>query len=335
VKKQPAKVTSHEVAAAAGVSRSAVSRTFTPGASVAPRTREKVMAAAGKLGYRPNALARSLIVRRTQLIGLVMAEWENPFYTRMLRLFSERLQAEGYQLVLLTSNTEADADDAVRRLLQYQVDGVIVVSARPSGAAASECAANGTPLVLVNRQTAGRRTSSVTCDNRRIGEDIVALLGGTGYRRLAIVQGDPTAITGAERTEAIHSSVARLRGARIVAELNNTFGYDEGRRAIRDLWQQADRPDAVICSSDLTALGVLDGARTDLRLDVPAELGVVGLGDIPQASWTAYQLTTVHLPIDEMIDLAVKDLLARLADPDRRPRPMVAIAEIVRRASTR
>jgi LacI family transcriptional regulator len=312
-----------------------VSRTFTPGASVAPRTREKVLAAAGKLGYRPNALARSLIVRRTQLIGLVMAEWENPFYTRMLRLFSERLQAEGYQLVLLTSNTEADADDAVRRLLQYQVDGVIVVSARPSTAAASECAANGTPLVLVNRQTAGRRTSSVTCDNRRIGEDIVTLLAGAGYRRFALVQGDPTGITGAERTGAIHAAVARIRGARIAADVTNTFGYDEGRRAIRDLWQGQDRPDVVICSSDLTALGVLDGARTDLGLDVPDELGVVGLGDIPQASWTAYQLTTVHLPIDEMIDLAVKDLLARLADPNRRPRPMVAMARVVRRASTR
>lgn len=335
MKKQPAKITSHEVAAAAGVSRSAVSRTFTPGASVAPRTRDKVMAAAGKLGYRPNALARSLIVRRTQLIGLVMAEWENPFYTRMLRLFSERLQAEGYQLVLLTSNTEADADDAVRRLLQYQVDGVIVVSARPSGAAASECAANGTPLVLVNRQTAGRRTSSVTCDNRRIGQDIVSLLAGAGYRRFGLLRGDATAITGVERTDAIRTAVASVRGARIVADLSGTFGYDEGRRVIVELWQGAERPDAIICSSDLTALGVLDGARTDLGLDVPGELGVVGLGDIPQAGWTAYQLTTVHLPIDEMIDLAVKDLLARLADPDRRPRPMVAVAEVVRRASTR
>lgn len=335
MKKHLAKVTSHEVAAAAGVSRSAVSRTFTPGASVAPRTRERVLAAANRLGYRPNALARSLIVRRTQLIGLVMAEWENPFYTRMLRLFSERLQNEGYQVVLLTSNSEADADDAVRRLLQYQVDGVIVVSARPSAAAASECAANATPLVLVNRETAGRRASSVTCDNRRIGADIIATLAGAGYRRFAFIRGEPTAVTGIGRTEAMHEAAARVRGARVVADLVNVFGYDEGRAAVHSLWQQRERPDAVVCSSDITALGVLDGARTDLGIDVPAGLGVVGLGDIPQASWSAYQLTTVHLPIDEMIDLAVRDLLARLADPARRPRPMVAVAEVVRRASTR
>jgi DNA-binding LacI/PurR family transcriptional regulator len=333
--KQQSKVTSHEVAALAGVSRSAVSRTFTPGASVAPRTRARVMAAATKLGYRPNALARSLIVRRTHLIGLVMAEWENPFYTRMLRLFSERLQAEGYQVVLLTSGSEADADNAVRRLLQYQVDGVIVVSARPSAAAASECARARTPLVLVNREIAGRRASSVTCDNAQIGRDLAALVTGAGYRRIAIVQGDPTAVTSVERTTALREAVAAVRGARIVAHVTGTFGYDPGRAAIAGLWQGRDRPDAVICSSDLTALGVLDGARTDLGLAVPAELGVVGLGDIPQASWSAYSLTTVHLPIEEMIDLATNDLLARLVDPDRRPGPMTATASVVRRGSIR
>lgn len=335
VVKKKSKVTSREVAALAGVSRSAVSRTYTPGASVSARTRAKVLAAAEQLGYRPNALARSLIAQRTQLIGLVMAEWENPFYTRMLRLFGERLQAEGYQLLLLTSDTEADADSAVRRLLQYQVDGVIVVSARPSAAAAEECMRAGTPLVLVNRETAGRRASSVTCDNRQIGHDLVALLVAAGYRRFALVRGDPEVVTGVERTEAIRASLAQTPRARVVADVTGCFGYDAGRRAIAGLWGARERPDAAICSSDLTALGVLDGARTDLGIRVPEEFGVVGLGDIPQAGWSAYELTTVHLPIEEMIDLAVRDLLARLANPGRRPRPMVAQAAIVRRGSTR
>lgn len=328
-------VTSHEVAALAGVSRSAVSRTFTSGASVSARTREKVVAAANKLGYRPNALARSLIVRRTQLIGLVMAEWENPFYTGMLRLFTERLQAEGYQLLLLTADSEADADDAIRRLLQYQIDGVIVVSAKPSAVAVEECVRTGTPLVLVNRQIAAVHASSVTCDNRRIGRDIVAPALKAGYKRLALVRGDPSVVTGVERTKAIRRAVAAARGARIVADVSHCFGYDQGRQLISELWKSEARPDVVICSSDLTALGVLDGARSDLGIDVPGKLGVVGLGDIPQASWSAYLLTTVHLPIEEMIDLAVNDLLARLADPGRPPRSMVANARVVRRQSTR
>ncbi len=334
LKRKP-KVTSHEVAALAGVSRSAVSRTYTSGASVSVRTREKVMAAAKRLGYRPNALARSLIVRRTQLIGLVMAEWENPFYTRMLRLFSERIQTEGYQLLLLTSDSEALADDAIRRLLQYQVDGVIVVSARPSAGAAEECAQAGTPLVLVNREIAGAHASSVTCDNRQIGRDIVSPALKAGYKRLALVRGDRAVITGVERTKAIRRAVAAVKGARIVADVTDCFGYDEGRGVIRELWRAALRPDVVICSSDLTAFGVLDGARNDLKISVPDKLGVVGLGDIPQSSWSAYLLTTVHLPIEEMIDLAVNDLLARIENPSQAPCSMVARARVIHRQSTR
>ena len=333
--KRQSRVTSHEVAALAGVSRSAVSRTFTPGASVSEKTREKVLAAATQLGYRPNALARSLIVRSTRMIGLVMAEWENPFYTRMLRQFSERFQAEGYQLLLMTSNSEADVDDAVRRLMQYQVDGLVVVSAKPSDALADECERSGTPLVLLNRHSPGNRSSSVTCDNAQVGRDIVRLLIAAGYRRLALVRGDPGVLTGVERTAAIHDAVGRSPDARVVADLTGCLGYAAGRRAATQLWQSPQPPDAVICSSDPTALGILDGARRDLGVAVPEQFAVIGLGDIPQASWAAYALTTVHLPVDEMIDLAVQDLLARLADPDRPPRPMVAHARLVTRDSVR
>jgi DNA-binding LacI/PurR family transcriptional regulator len=335
MKRQP-RVTSHEVAALAGVSRSAVSRTFTPGASVSRKTREKVLAAATQLGYRPNALARSLIVRSTHMIGLVMAEWENPFYTRMLRQFSERFQAEGYQLLLMTSNSEADVDDAVRRLMQYQVDGLVVVSAKPSDALAEECENSGTPLVLLNRHSPGERSSSVTCDNAQVGREMVRLLIAAGYRRLAIVRGDPRVLTGMERTAAIHAAVAATPDARGRGRpVTGVLGYAAGRKAMAELWQSPEPPDAAICSSDPTALGMLDGARRDLGIAVPEQFAVIGLGDIPQASWAAYGLTTVHLPVDEMIDLAVQDLLARLSDPDRPPRPMVAHARLVTRGSVR
>ena len=116
-------VTSFEVAALAGVSRSAVSRTFTPDTSVSPATRTKVLSAAAKLGYEPNVIARSLITRQSRLIGLVMAGWENPFYTAMLQQFSEKLQSRDYRLMLLTSTAPNDVDDSVRMLRQYQVGG--------------------------------------------------------------------------------------------------------------------------------------------------------------------------------------------------------------------
>jgi DNA-binding LacI/PurR family transcriptional regulator len=329
------KVTSHEVAALAGVSRSAVSRTFTPGASVSSKTREKVLSAAAKLGYRPNALARSLIVRSTHMIGLVMSGWENPFYTRMLRQLSERFQREGYQLLLLTSRSAADVDDVMRRLLQYQVDGVLVVSAKPSAEVAEECAKTGTPLVLINRQSPTLSASSVICDNAQIGIDVLHALVDAGYRRLALVRGDAQVLAGIERTNAIRTAIQDFDDARVVADLTDCLGYDAGRRAVDKLWHSPDPPDAVVCSSDPTALGFLDGARLDLKIEVPRQLAIVGVGDIPQAAWGAHRLTTVHLPVDEMIDLAAGDLLARLQDPDLPPSVMVAKARLVVRATVR
>ena len=293
------------------------------------------MEAASLLGYRPNALARSLIVQRTNLIGLVMVEWENPFYTTMLRQFSERFQAEGFQLMLLTSHSEADVDEAVRQLLQYQVDGMLVVSAKPSPELTAECRRSETPLVLINRHAAGRPASSVTCDNAQVGRDIVQLLVKAGYQHFAMVRGDPAVQAGLERTRAIESMVAGSKTASIVADVTGCLGYEAGRREIARLWQQPVRPDAVICSSDPTALGVLDGARYDLGINIADELAVIGVGDIPQASWGAYRLTTVHLPIDEMIDLAVRDLLDHLEDPDLPVQPLQVKGRIIERDTVR
>lgn len=312
-----------------------MSRTFTPGASVSSKTREKVLSAAAELGYQPNALARSLIVRSTHMIGLVMSGWGNPFYTRMLRQLSERLQREGYQLLLLTSQSAADVDDVVRRLLQYQVDGLLVVSAKPSQEVAEECSKTGTPLVLINRHSPGQTASSVTCDNAKIGRDLLRLLVESGYRRLALVRGDASVVAGIERTDAIRAAIRASDSARVVADLTDCLGYDAGRRAVDRLWHSSDPPDAVVCSSDPTALGFVDGARLDLKIDVPRQLAVVGIGDIPQAAWGAHRLTTVHLPVDEMIDLAAGDLLARLQDPNLSPRAMVANARLVLRGTVR
>jgi DNA-binding LacI/PurR family transcriptional regulator len=333
--KKSSRATSEEVAQLAGVSRSAVSRTFTPGASVSAKTRDKVLAAASQLGYLPNALARSLIIRRTNLVGLVMAEWKNPFYTDILHQFSERFQAEGYQLLLLSSLTEADVDDAVRRLLQYQVDGLLVVSAKPSNELSEECARTNTPLVLVNRHSPRGLASSVTCDNAQVGRDIVRLLLDRSYRRLAIVRGDPKVLVGIERTTAMVKEMGGAVNAKVVADVLGCLGYNAGRKAIADLWRSPDPPDAVVCSSDPTALGVLDGARLDLGINVPEELAVIGLGDIPEASWGSYRLSTVHLPVDEMIDLAANDLLNRLKDDSLGPQAWVATARMVNRDSVR
>jgi DNA-binding LacI/PurR family transcriptional regulator len=306
-------VTSHEVAKLAGVSRAAVSRAFTPHASIAEATRKRVMEAAVRLGYRPNVLARSLITRKSNMIGMIMADWENPSYTAVLRGFNERLQQRGYEVMLLTSRQQLSIDSAIRRLLQYQVAGIVLVSALPSAQATEECARAGVHVVVVNRDTDDLRATSVVCDHDRLGRRMAEAVVKAGYSRCALLRGDPGVASGIVRTAAFKAALARLGTGCVVADRVNAMGYDAGRAAIRELMSLATPPDVILCSSDLTAIGVVDGARIDLGVAIPRNLGVIGFGDSPAASWAAYDLATVRLPIDAMIESAV----AAVLDPPR------------------
>lgn len=140
-----------DVADLAQVSQSAVSRTFTPGASVSEETRRKVLAAAQKLGYRPNALARSLITRRSRIVALVMSYLENQFYPLVIERLSQKLQKEGYHVLMFIAEVDEAADGVLAEILQYQVDGIVMASAMLSSNVARSCAEVGVPVVQFNR----------------------------------------------------------------------------------------------------------------------------------------------------------------------------------------
>ena len=168
------KVTSAEVAARAGVSQSAVSRVFTPGASASAKTVEKVRTAAAELGYRPNVLARAMVSGRSRIIGLVVAYLENQFYPVALELLSNALQAKGYHILIFTAPNSTDGIDSVLQdLMDYQVDGIVAASVSMSSDLAARARSAGIPVVLFNRGQDGEGFSNVTSDN---------VLGGQGGR---------------------------------------------------------------------------------------------------------------------------------------------------------
>ena len=143
-------VTSGDVARLAGVSQSAVSRTFSSGASVSPEMRRRVLAAASQLGYRPNAIARAMISGKSGLIALLVAYLDNHFYPLVVEMLSRALQERGYQVLLFMTDMGRQ-DSVVQRMLQYQVEGIVMASATLSSTLARECAKTGTPVVLFNR----------------------------------------------------------------------------------------------------------------------------------------------------------------------------------------
>ena len=193
-----------DVADLAQVSQSAVSRTFTPGASVSEQTRRKVLAAAQKLGYRPNALARSLITRRSRIVALVMSYLENQFYPLVIEQLSQKLQKEGYHVLMFIAEVDEAADGVLAEILQYQVDGIVMASAMLSPNVARSCAEVGVPVVQFNRVSilgglARHASSSVTSDNYAGGQLVARLLVERGYRRFGFLAGLEDSSTSIER----------------------------------------------------------------------------------------------------------------------------------------
>lgn len=307
-----AKVTAHDVARLAGVSQSAVSRSFTAGASVAPDTRDKVHAAARTLGYRPNAIARSLITRRSRMIGLVMSYLENQFYPLVIERLSQALQRDGYHVLLFISET-ADADAVLTDILQYQVDGIVMASTTLSSALAHDCAEAGIPVVLFNRVAQmgamGRySTSSVTSQNREGGRLTGELLLRTGHRRIAWLAGLENASTSLEREAGLCEALAEA-GQSLYARAVGRYDFAEAQRAVLELFRDpAKRPDALFAANDHMAIAALEMLRGELGLKVPQDVSVVGFDNVPQAAWPSFDLTTVQQDVDRMVD-ATRTLL--------------------------
>jgi DNA-binding LacI/PurR family transcriptional regulator len=327
------RVTSNEVARLAGVSQSTVSRVFSAGSRVAGETSEKVRQAATTLGYQPNVIARSLITRRTDMVGIVMAEITSPFYPYVLEKFTERLHELGKRVLLFTTSPQGDVDETLQDVLKYQVDGLIVANATLSSTLVGECARRGTPLILFNRYVHGGQASAVCCDNVAGGQLVAELLWAAGHRRLAYITGKANTSTNVDRERGFRERLAELRDTTLL-HARGAYSYQSGYDAATGLLERDERPDAIFCANDITALGAIDAAR-DRGVAIPEQLSIVGFDDIPAASWTAYNLTTVRQPVDSMIDISVRLLLERVETPDLDPVITFVPGTLVRRGSAR
>ena len=329
------RVTSQDVARRAGVSQSAVSRVFTPGASFSEKTAAKVRKAANELGYRPNVLARSLITGRSRIVGLVVAYLENYFYPDALERLSNALQAEGYHvLVFFAQQTAGDIEDILQEIVDYQVDAIIVASVALSSQLATRCRAAGIPVVLFNRSQDGPRLPTVTSDNFSGGREIAGLLAAGGHRRIGYIAGWEGASTQRDR-EAGFLSGLRDAGIESCAREVGDYHYGRAQAAARRMFGRPDRPDAVFVANDHMAFAAMDVLRFELDLRIPDDVSVVGFDDVPPAAWPAYDLTTVRQEASAMVVETVRLLLANIADPGTPPRSVCLPARLITRGSAR
>lgn len=304
------RLTARDVAARAGVSISAVSRTFTDGASVSPATRGRVLKAAQELGYRPNVLAQSLMTGRTKLIGLVSNNFDNPAFMEIFDQFTRRLQQQGLRPLLANLSGTTETEAALDMLLQYKVDGVIVASSTLPPAFLAGCRAAGLPVVhAFGRARASRGIAAVTVDNVAGGRLAGKTLLARGYRRIAFLGGPESATTTIDRLAGLRQELAAARLAPQVTLFGRSYSHGAGQELMAALLGRSDI-DAVFCGDDILAIGALD-ACIEAGVKVPEEIGILGFNDIAMAAWTAYRLTTIRQPLGDIITAAV-DMIAGL-----------------------
>lgn len=321
-----------DVAKAARVHPSTVSRVLSeqPGHTLRPETRARVLAVVERLGYRPSAIARSLRLRRTLTLGMLVPDIANTFLAGIIKGAETAAHERGYTLVLCnTADLPEREATYIRVLRERQVDGVLVASTRMADGTIDGLRADGFPFVLVNRAAGVAADLVVTVDNSGAAALVVDHLVERGHTRIAHVAGPRSTTTGLERIAGVRAAADRHR---LEVEVVEAESWSElgGYRAARQLFRDVP-PTAIFGANDLIALGALRAAR-EAGLRVPEDLALAGFNDTPEAELIG--LTTVHVAQEEMGARAASLLIARL-EGERIAAPSVVLpAALVVRGST-
>jgi DNA-binding LacI/PurR family transcriptional regulator len=327
-------VTLREVAERAGVSRSAVSRAFTPGSSVAPATRARIERAAAELGYAPSALASALSTGRTRLIGLVATNFHNPVFLEVFDRFTRALQERGQRPLLVNLSGETDPAAPVALLRSYSVDAVIVASSTlPPGFAAAFRAAGLPTVHSFGRRSAAPEVHLAGIDNVACGRIAARTLAARGYRRVAFLGGPRAATSTEDRGHGFLSGAAR-QGLTATTSFAADYSFEAGRAEMRRLLAAGPPAEAYFCGDDVIAIGAMSALR-DAGLDVPGDVGLLGVNDMEMAGWPLIGLTTIRQPVPEIIAASVDLALAAAEDPALPAEARLFPCRIVERATLR
>lgn len=323
-------ITLKDVAEKAGVSRSAVSRTFTEGASVSAKTRTKVEAAAAELGYSPNALASSLTTGRTKLIGLVSNNFHNPIFLEVFDLFTRGLQDRGLRPLLVNLTNETDPAHSIDLLRRYSVDGVIVASSTLPPSFAKGFKDAGLRVVhSFGRHSTNPDVHVVGIDNVECGRMAARALISRGYTRLHLL-GGPEDATSTQDRFAGFMEIARA-SADVTHSFASAYSFDAGRIEMAKLLM-SDPAEAYFCGDDVLTIGA-KSAIESAGLNVPGDIGLIGLNDMEMAGWSGLDLTTIHQPIQQIVTASIDLIEEMLDNPNRYPEARLFACHVVERGT--
>ncbi len=332
------RATVHEVAAYAKVSTQTVSRVMNNVPRVAFRTRERVLAAIKALDYEPNTLARGLVTRRTQTIGVVVYDIANPYYAQMVRGMEDAAFGRGYDLIIGNSDADPAKDLSYLRVFRRRrVDGILASIADPSRGDLGAWTHASCPVVFLDKFFCSEQCSYVTVNNRQAAFQAVQHLVHLGHRRIGIVTASNTASDSVRERHAGYREALRASGIEpdpgLLARCERQI-EDGGYQATRELLRAGSLATALFCTNDVIAIGAMR-AIYEAGLAIPDDISVVGFDDVPIAALLRVPLTTVAQPIQRMGAAAVELLTERIeGGPSVPARQVVLDAHLVVRQST-
>lgn len=302
---------------------------------MSPALREKIMQTVVELGYRPNAMARSLTTRKSRMVAVLFSYLDNPFYAIALEQVCHELQLKGYHaLVFMLPDTLTDAAPTVEQMLEYQVDGVVTASVELSSEICNRCEARGVPIVMFNRIQDDPRLSGVSTDNLTGGRLAARHLLQSGFQRIAMIGGWQGASTNRDRETGFRAELDAA-GRRLSAYGEGRFNLASTTAATHEMFGGPGQPpDAVFYTNDYMALRGMEVLRYELGLRVPQDVAVIGFDDVPSAALPSYDLTTLRQHIPSMVETTLRILFDRIDNLDKDAEHVVLGTRLVVRGST-
>lgn len=334
----PTRATIADVARAAGVHPSTVSRALNPATRgmVTEAVAARVAEAAAQLGWRPSTLAAGLRTRRSRTIGILVPDLVNPVFPPIVRAAEERLAEAGYATLIANTDTDPAREALlVERMAAHVVDGLMLASASQGSRASELCEQWRIPRILINRRLPGSGVSAVVNDDRHGMALAVRHLVELGHVRIAHLAGPPGVSTALDRQSGFRSALhaAGLSAETAPVVVAEAYTRAAGLRAMDQLLRNSAGFTAVAVANDMLCLGVYDALEA-AGIDIGAGMSVTGFNDMPFIDRICPPLTTVRIQHAEMGRLAADLLLTEMADPDRPKQDILLQPELVVRRST-
>ncbi|MEM9635708.1 MAG: substrate-binding domain-containing protein [Pseudomonadota bacterium] len=306
------RVTADQVAERAGVSRSAVSRTFTKDASVSARTAEKVLKAARELGYRPNAIASSLASGSSNIVALITIskpDFRRPY---LIHHLNNALQKMGLVPYTICVDENYRGAETLAQIIQMPLNTAIVSADAVNASDIIPFCIHSPPIMLNSNFSQDERVDVVNVDDATGIQQMTSYLHNRNHKTVWLVTARRSSSAFHSRSVGLLEALARS-DMKLIDKEEGDFSYESGQEAFDKLSSRGPLPDCLFCANDAMAMGAMDTARFVHGLSVPKDIRIIGFDDVPQASWPSYNLPTIKQSVVDTVDAIMEIIQLRVA----------------------